>query len=189
VYDEISAPGGFWEKPLRLGEMIDVGLKSGYVASWYGTPLMIDSGGGLIVFTSATGAVHYSMGPAYGAHKAGVDKMSFDMATEFQAAGVPVTSVSLWMGAVLTDRLKNIIAADREKFAYLEGICETPEFTGHVIWALANDPDRIGRTGQTLIGAELAIDYGVKDENDRQPPSFRDTHGVAPHVNYPLVIR
>ena len=50
--------------------MIDVGLRSSYVASWLAAPLMISAGQGLIVFTSASGAVHYSLGPAYGAHKA-----------------------------------------------------------------------------------------------------------------------
>ena len=43
--------------------------------------------------------------------------------------------------------------------------------------------------GQTLIGAELAVKYGVQDVGGRQPPSYRDTHKVAPHVQYPNIIR
>jgi NAD(P)-dependent dehydrogenase (short-subunit alcohol dehydrogenase family) len=35
-------------------------------------------------------------------------------------------------------------------------IAETPELTGHLIWALFNDPNLLDKTGQTLIGAELA---------------------------------
>ena len=31
VYDELSMPGNFWEKPLKLGDMIDVGVRSGYL--------------------------------------------------------------------------------------------------------------------------------------------------------------
>ena len=44
-------------------------------------------------------------------------------------------------------------------------------------------------SGQTLIGAEQAVKYGIKDEGGRQPPSYRDTHKVAPHVQYPNIIR
>jgi NAD(P)-dependent dehydrogenase (short-subunit alcohol dehydrogenase family) len=82
-----------------------VGVRSSYVATHLAMPLLIASGKGLVAFTSASGAVHYSMGPAYGAHKAGLDKLAADMAVDFDHAKAPVTAVSIWMGAVLTDRL------------------------------------------------------------------------------------
>jgi hypothetical protein len=113
--------------------------------------------------------------------------MAADMAVEFRDKGV--VALSVWMGALLTDRLKMVIASDPAKYAYLENVVETPEFTGHIIWALFNDPELAARNGQTLIGAELAKSYGLTDANGRQPPSYRDTHGVAPHVQYPKVIR
>jgi NAD(P)-dependent dehydrogenase (short-subunit alcohol dehydrogenase family) len=188
VYDELSMPGNFWEKPLKLVDMIDVGLRSSYVASWLAAPAMVSQDSGLIVMTSASGAAHYSMGPAYGAHKAGVDKLAFDMAVDFRNAKANVSAVSIWMGALATDRLLGMIEAEPEKYGYLRGQIETPEFTGHVIWALFNDPALAERSGQTLIGAELGREYGVTDEG-RQPSSYRDTHKVAPHQHYPLVIR
>lgn len=189
VYDELSMPGNFWEKPLKLADMIDVGIRSGYVASWLAAPAMVKQERGLIVFTSASGAAHYSMGPAYGAHKAGMDKMAFDMAVDFQNAQAKVSALSIWMGALATDRLLAMIEADPDKFGYLRDQIETPEFTGHVIWALYSDPELAGLNGQTIIGAEAAIKYGVKDEGGRQPPSYRNTHQVVPHQHYPLVIR
>jgi hypothetical protein len=82
-----------------------------------------------------------------------------------------------------------IMAADPEKFGYLQNQIETPEFTGHIIWALFNDPKLMELSGQTVIGAEMAVKYGIKDEGGRQPPSYRETHKVAPHVNYPVIIR
>ena len=147
-------------------------------------PLLIASGRGLVAFTSASGAVHYSMGPAYGAHKAGIDKLAADMAVDLRAARAPVSTVSIWMGAVLTDRLQAIIDSDREKYGHLLETSETPEFTGHVIWALANAPDLAELSGQTVIGAEMALKYGIVDEGGRQPPSIRDTHKVAPREPY-----
>lgn len=189
VHDELSLPGNFWEKPLKLADMIDVGVRSSYVASWLVAPAMVRQDSGLIVFTSASGAAHYSMGPAYGAHKAGVDKLAFDMAVDFRAAGSRVTTLSLWMGALATDRLKGIIAANPAKFGYLLDQIETPEFTGHVIWALFNDPALTERSGQTLIGAEVARAFGITDADGRVPPSYRDTHKVVPLQYYPNVVR
>lgn len=189
VYDELSLPGQFWEKPRKLGDMIDVGIRSGYVASWLAAPVMVEKDHGLIVFTSASGAAHYSMGPAYGAHKAGIDKMAFDMAVDFKAAGSKVCALSVWMGALATDRLLGMIEADPAKFGYLRDQVETPEFTGHVIWALYSDPDLASLSGETVIGAEMAVKYGFTDEGGRQPPSYRDTHKVSPHRHHPLVIR
>lgn len=187
IYDELNAPGNFWEKPLKLVDLMDVGLRSGYVATWRAAPKMVEHRRGLVIFTSASGAVHYVFGPAYGAHKAGMDKFAADMAVDFKDFGV--AAISIWMGALLTDRLRSIIEAEPEKYAYLQDQIETPQFTGHVIWALYNDPNLMERSGQTLIAAELAREYGITDEGGLQPPSYRETHKVAPHTQYPNIIR
>lgn len=188
IHDELTHPGEFWEKPLKLADLINVGVRSGYVASWHAAQMMAELNKGLIVFTSASGAAHYSLGAAYGAHKIGMDKMAFDMAADFKHAGKNVAALSIWMGALLTDRLKAIIASDTEKYGYLEGACESPEFTGHIIWALLNDPDITALNGQTLIGADAARRYGLTD-NGRTPPTATEMHGVAPIQFHPATIR
>jgi len=187
LHNEMTAPGNFWEKPLEIVDMLNVGLRSSYVSSWLAAPMMVAQGRGLILFTSASGAVHYVYGPAYGAHKAGLDKFAADMGVDF--AGTGVAAISVWMGALRTERLQRLIASDPEKFGYLDGQCETPEFTGHVAWALYNDPELSGLNGQTVIGSEIGLKYGIKDEGGRQPRSYRDTHKVAPYVAYPNIIR
>jgi NAD(P)-dependent dehydrogenase (short-subunit alcohol dehydrogenase family) len=187
IHDALHAPGHFWQKPISLGRMIDVGVKSSYEASWHAAPIMVKQGGGLIAFTSSPGAVHYCMGPAYGAHKAGQDKLAADMAVDF--AGTGVASVSMWMGALATERLLAMIEADSEKYGHLVDTLETPEFTGHLIWAMFNDPARDELSGGTVIGAEMAVRYGITDKGGRVPPSARDTHKLAPREQYPLVIR
>lgn len=187
VHDELTAPGHFWEKPLKLADIIDVGLRSSYVASYYAAPIMTAHRRGLVVFTSGGGSVHYVFGAAYGAQKAGQDKLAADMAVDLKDFNV--AAISIWMGAVLTDRLEAVIASDPVKYGGLRDKCETPEFTGHVIWELFRDPKLMELSGQTLIGAEMAIKYGVKDAGGRQPPSYRDSYKVAPRVQYPIVIR
>jgi NAD(P)-dependent dehydrogenase (short-subunit alcohol dehydrogenase family) len=187
IYDELTAAGSFWEKPLKLGDIANVGIRSSYVASWYAAPIMVAQGSGLIVNTSGSGAVHYVYGPGYGAHKAAQDKMAADMAVDFVGTGV--SALSIWMGALLTDRLKMVIASDEAKYGYLWDRVESPEFTGHVVWALFNDPALAEHSGQTVIGAEMAVKYGITDDGGRQPPSYRDTHKIEPRVQFPNIIR
>lgn len=187
IYDELTTPGRFWEKPLKLADIINVGIRSTYVASWHAAPLMVEAGSGLIVNTSGSGGVHYVYGPGYGAHKAAQDKLAADMAVDFDGTGV--CALSVWMGALLTDRLRMVIASDPEKYNYLWDRVETPEFTGHIIWGLFNDPELATLSGQTVIGAEMAVRYGIVDAEGRQPPSYRKTHKIAPRVQYPNVIR
>jgi NAD(P)-dependent dehydrogenase (short-subunit alcohol dehydrogenase family) len=182
IRDELLRPAPFWEKPLAAStDLVEVGLRSSLVASYYAAPLLIQPGGGLVVFTSAPGAVRYQYGAAYGAHKAALDKFAADMAVDFWPFGVAV--VSLWLGAVLTERLRQMISHDPQ-LGYLEDIAETPEFAGHVIAALAADPAVLAVSGRTLIGAELARQYGISDRDGRQPPSVRELMHAEP-VSYP----
>lgn len=187
-HDDLAKPGHFWEKPLDQVDMWNVGLRGAYVASYHAAKIFSSQQHGLLVFTSAPGAQHYVFGPAYGVHKAGLDKMAADMAVDFKDFNV--ASISIWMGALLTDRLLKMIEAEPERYAYLNpSKMETPEFTGHIIWALFNDPDVMAISGQHLIGAELAVKYNIKDSEGRQPPSYRDTYGVAPVQQHPFVIK
>ena len=187
IHDDLTAPGPFWAKSLDIAGMLDVGLRSSYVASYYAAPLMVSRRHGLIVFTSASGSVHYVYGPVYGAHKAGMDKFAADMAVDLK--DFDVAAVSIWMGALKAERLQRLIDSAPEKYAHLAGITETPEFTGHVIWALYNDPALLEMSGRTVIGAEMGLKYGIRDEGRRQPVSCRDTHKVEPRVQYPYIIR
>ena len=187
IRDEMMGRTRFWEEPVNVIDTLDVGLRSGYVATVYAAPLMLPQRRGLVVFTSAPGAAHYVFGPSYGVHKAGMDKMAADMAVDFKEFGI--ASLSIWMGILLTERLKNIVAGAPEKFARMLEIAETPELTGHLIWALFTDPDLMDKSGQTWIGAELAREYDIEDDNGRRPPSYRDLYDIYPIRQFPRVLR
>lgn len=185
ISDELVNPKPFWEKPLALGDVLDVGLRSSYVASWYAAPLLVGRGRGLIAFTSSPGSVCYMHGPAYGAQKAGIDKMAADMAVDFRGTGV--ATVSIWMGILLTEKLRGAFAGHPEALAKTAEHAETPEFTGHLIDALYSDPGLADLSGQTFIGAELAERYGITDEGGRRPPSHR--HLGSPREPSAVVVR
>jgi NAD(P)-dependent dehydrogenase (short-subunit alcohol dehydrogenase family) len=175
--DALMAPGGFWEKPLNLSDMIHVGLRSNYVAAYYAAPMMIAAKRGLIASISFYGSVSYFHGAAYGAAKAGTDKMMRDMAVDL--AQHNVAAVSIWPGFILTDAVKAIPPEflPEDLRANLPN-WETPEFTGLVIDALARDPELMSLSGKALIGAELGTRYGIVDLDGKQPISYRATMGA-----------
>jgi NAD(P)-dependent dehydrogenase (short-subunit alcohol dehydrogenase family) len=182
LHDQLIDVGGFWEKPLDLTRILDVGLRSSYVASYYAAPLMVAAGSGLIAFISSFGANCYMHGPAYGAQKAGVDKFAADMAIDLENHGV--AAISLWLGPQLTERTRIAGRHRADQYAELLATAETPEFNGRVIEALSRDPELASLSGQTLVTAELAQRYGISEEGGRQPPSYRGMLG-EPRQQHP----
>lgn len=186
IHDALITPGGFWERPLELVDILNVGLRSHYVASYYAAPLMIETGGGLIAFTSSFGSACYMHGPAYGAQKAGVDKFAADMGVDLKPHDV--AAVSIWMGPLVTERSRRSLEERPDQYAEFMAQAETPEFTGHVIAALHADPERMSLSGSTQIGAELAERYAILDAGGRRPPSYRQMLG-EPRIPHPAVVR
>lgn len=174
------SPGGFWEKPLETADLITVGLRSHYVASFHAAPLLIANGRGLIVNTGHYGAVAYHHGPAYGAQKAGADKMAADMAKELRPHNV--AAISIWMGGLDTERARAYIASLPAE-ARPTGERESPGFTGRVIAALYAADDLMDHSGRALIGAELGARLGVTDVDGGTPRSFRRELGGPPELH------
>ena len=170
VPDGLTLPGPFWEKPLSLQDILNVGLRSSYVAAYYAAPLLVKQGG-LLVNTSSPGGRSYMHGPAYGAGKAGVDKMAHDMAVDFEPYQVAV--VSLWMGLLKTERTQAAFEADPDLYRDMMAMVESPEFTGRVVAALSADKNRMARSGKVWFAAELGAEYGLADIDGRLPPSPR----------------
>jgi dehydrogenase/reductase SDR family protein 1 len=148
----------FWEIPIRFWDVFHtVGLRSHYVASAFAAPLLIETGGGLIVCISSPGAIRYASNIAYGVGKAGIEKLVRDMAEELRPHNV--ASVSLWPGFVRTEDVL-------EQSDVYPDLSQTVSqiFPGRAVAALAADPEMMARTGQTLKGAELAEEYTFADD-------------------------
>lgn len=180
IHHQLIEKKPFWEKELDALKILDVGLRSAYVASWHAAQMMVKQGRGLIGFGSSFGGSCYMHGPAYGAQKAGVDKFAHDM--EHDLRGTGVVSVSIWMGPLVTER--SLIARDTNPEQY-EGFIETaenPEFTAHILNAIDEAPNRDALSGSTLIGAEIAKELGVADKGNERP-SYREMLGNPPVKN------
>jgi NAD(P)-dependent dehydrogenase (short-subunit alcohol dehydrogenase family) len=46
LHDALTQSGPFWEKPLELTELWEVGMRSHYVAAWHAAPLLLANGEG-----------------------------------------------------------------------------------------------------------------------------------------------
>ena len=182
VPDALTDDGPFWEKPLDLQQQFDIGLRSTYVMSFHAAPLLIadPTRRPLVVSTSGYGSVTYMHGPAYGAVKAGVDKLSHDMAVDFGPYGV--TAISIWVGMQRTERTRaNFLRhPDRYGPGELGTISESPEFTGRVIAAFDRWPQKLELSGRALIGAELGAFLNVEDVDGERPRSRRVFLGDPP---------
>jgi NAD(P)-dependent dehydrogenase (short-subunit alcohol dehydrogenase family) len=177
--EDLTTAKPFWEKPLSNWQMVDVGVRSNFVAAWHAAQLMVPQRSGLIVAISGYVGVTYTYGVVFGLCKTAVDRMARDMAVELKPHNV--TSLSLWQGLTLTERAERNLAANPAMQSLIvtdPTIACTPEFPGRLIAALAADAQLIARTGGTFISAELAAEYGVTDVDGKVIPSLRAQRGA-----------
>lgn len=153
---------GFWTAPLsRWDNMFAAGVRAQYVASVLAAPMMVERRSGLIVNISFWAAQKPTMGVAYGAAKAASDQMARCMAHELREHNV--AAVSLYPGLVRTEAVMK--AAE----AFDLSNSESPQFTGRAVAALAADNNIMQKSGQVLVGAALAAEYGFTDVDGKQP--------------------
>lgn len=184
MHHQLIDKAPFWEKELDAQKILDVGLRSAYVASWHAARIMVPQRSGLIAMTSSFGASCYMHGPAYGAQKAGLDKLAHDMEHDFRGTGV--IAVSLWLGPQLTERALIAAKTNPEQYEGFLSMAENPEFSAHVLAAIDQAPNRDELSGQTLIVAEIARELGVTDRgHDR--PSHREMLG-SPRPKNPAAV-
>lgn len=179
IPEDLTVPGSFWEKPLSNWDMVDVGVRSNFVAARHAAQMMVPQGSGLIIAISGYVGVTYTYGVVFGTCKSAVDRMARDMAIELQPHGV--ASLSLWQGLTMTERAERNIAANpaMQKLTVTNPLIGcSPEFPGRVIAALLADEAIMARSGGTFITAEVAQDYGITDVDGKQIPSLRAERGA-----------
>jgi len=154
----------FWEMPIALwDDLIDVGLRSHFVASRFAAPLLIEQGHGTIINVASHGSVNgknsSTMSDAlipYSVGKAGLHRLTSDMAVELHDAGIAV--IAVWPPGTRTEG----VLAQAELFGDLSRWRE-PIFTGRVVAAYLATHDALSRTGDALTITELASELGVSN--------------------------
>ena len=160
-------PAPFWEQPLhRWTGMMDAGVRAAFMCSAHAARMMTPRHRGLIINVSFWSAQRHLGNTIYGMAKAATDKMTSDTAVELKPFNIPV--ISLYPGLVRTE---SVLAAAKSG-AFDLSTSESPEFGGRVINALFHDPNLMSRTGQVLVVAAVAKEFGVLDIDGNSPPAL-----------------
>lgn len=157
----------FWEQPPhRWAAMMDAGVRAAFMCSAHAARMMTPLRRGVIINISFWSAQRHLGNTIYGIAKSATDKMTSDTAVELKPFTVPV--ISLYPGLVRTE---SVLAA-AESGAFDLSTSESPEFIGRVINALFQDPNLMARTGQVLVAAAVAKEFGVVDIDGSSPPAL-----------------
>lgn len=158
-------PAPFWEQPpWRWDAMLTAGVRAAFVASQHAARSMVRMRRGLIVNISHWASQKYIGNVLYGTAKAATDKLAADMSHELRSYDVSV--VSLYPGLVRTEAVLAAGVFDLSN-------SESPEFIGRAVAALTTDPAVIRWTGQVVVAAALAREYGFTDVDGTQPEPLR----------------
>ena len=129
--------------------------------------MMVPQRAGLIVMISSPGARCYLHGPAYGAGKAGIDKMSADMAQDLKKHGV--ACVSLWAALTLTERSQVAMREHPGEYDAVMANAVHPEFMGRLLDALLQRSAARRALGQDLVRGRARP--GARRARRRRPPA------------------
>lgn len=176
VYKIPSPPawgGGFWDHPFEIwDDQVGIGLRAHYLACWHAAPLMFASSNAAMLNVSSPGGQTYHFSSSYGAGKAGLDRMTADMAIELKPKGIP--ALVLYPGVVATEF---ILDASKGQSMDLSQ-AQTPLLVGRTAAALLASDNLMARTGTIQWVEDLAEEFDVLDETGKRP-----TTGYAQRVD------
>ncbi len=165
----------FLEHSLEKGlKLLENGALSHIITSYYGIPLMVEHGGGLIVeVTDGTNDEIRDFNFYYDLEKATNIRLAQSLAKQLRQHKIAV--VALTPGFLRSEEMldhfgvteanwKDAIQHDRY-FAY----SETPFYIGKAVVALACDKKVMQKSGQALVSGKLAREYGFTDLDGTQP--------------------
>ncbi|HSD85155.1 MAG TPA: SDR family NAD(P)-dependent oxidoreductase [Anaerolineae bacterium] len=152
----------FWQQPLwRWDAMFQSGVRGAYIAGQFAAQKMVEQRRGLIVNISYWASQKYMGNVAYGTAKAAVDRLAIYMAHELREHNV--AAVGLYPGLVRTEN----VLESAEHFDLSNS--ESPQFSGRAVAGLLADPNIMQKSGQILVAAALAAEYGFADIDGKQP--------------------
>ena len=167
VYKIPSPPawgGGYWDHPIQVwDDQVGIGLRSHYVASWHAARWMFESEYARMLNVSSPGGQSYHFSCSYGAGKAGLDRLTADMAIELEPKGVP--ACVLYPGSVATEFIQDHAEAQGMDLSQ----SQTPLLVGRAATALLLTDDMMSRTGTIQWVEDLIEEFDLYDENDSRP--------------------
>ncbi len=156
--------GGYWDHPIQVwDDQVGIGLRAHYVASWHAAQLMFASAGAAMLNVSSPGGQSYHFSSSYGAGKAGLDRLTKDMAVELEPKGIP--AVVLYPGSVSTEFIQD--AAQEQGMDLSQS--QTPLLVGRAAAALLASDNLMARSGSIQWVEDLVEEFDLYDENGSRP--------------------
>ncbi len=179
-----------WEHDLAGGlRMLRMGVDTHVITSTKAIPLMLRSGGGLLVeMTDGTSQFNSSyregVGFYYDLVKANVERIIKGLAHEL--ADHPVTALGVTPGWLRSENMLEAFGVTEETWRdALEkvpgfAISESPTYVARGLAALAGDPDLSRFAGQVLTSRQLADTYDLTDADGSRPDAwgYIEAHGI-----------
>lgn len=167
VYKIPSPPawgGGYWDHPIQVwDDQVGIGLRAHYVASWHAAQWMFKSDYARMMNVSSPGGQSYHFSSSYGAGKAGLDRLTADMAIELEPKGIP--AVVLYPGSVATEFIQD--AAEEREMDLTQS--QTPLLVGRAATSLLMQDDLMSRTGTIQWVEDVIEEFDLYDENGSRP--------------------
>ena len=164
--------GGYWDHPIQVwDDQVGIGLRAHYVASWHAARLMFASDGAAMINISSPGGQSYHFSCSYGAGKAGLDRLTADMAVELEPKGIP--AIVIYPGSVATEF---ILDAAQEREMDLSQ-SQTPLLVGRAVGALLGSDNLMARTGTIQWVEDLVEEFDLYDEHGKRPTQRYATRG------------
>ncbi|QNA83992.1 SDR family oxidoreductase [Sphingomonas sp. So64.6b] len=170
-----------WEHDLDKGlRLLRLQVETHMITAHHALPLLIERPGGLLVEVTDGpadyNADHYRINPFYDLAKVSVNRMAWAHAKDLAPYGA--TSVSLSPGWLRSEiMLETFGVAEKNWRDALDkvphfAISESPRFPGRAVAALAADPERAQRNGQSVTSGQLAQHYGFTDLDGSRPDAW-----------------
>ncbi|RJX39239.1 SDR family NAD(P)-dependent oxidoreductase [Paenibacillus pinisoli] len=168
----------FWKHSLANGLLIqERAVKAHLITSYYGAPLMLEQGSGLVVEITDGIDYRYRGNLFYSLAKISSIHLAEAMAAELKPHGVSAVAVTpgflrseemLEHYGVAETNWQDAVGSGKPNAEHF-GQSETPRFIGRGIAALAADPDYAAKSGAVLASWDLSDLYGIMDIDGRYP--------------------
>jgi len=156
--------GGYWDHPIQVwDDQVGIGLRAHYVASWHAAKWMFESEYARMLNVSSPGGQSYHFSCSYGAGKAGLDRLTADMAVELAPKGVP--ACVLYPGSVATEFIQDHAESQGMDLSQ----SQTPLLVGRAATELLMLEDMMSRTGTIQWVEDLVEEFDLYDENGGRP--------------------
>jgi NAD(P)-dependent dehydrogenase (short-subunit alcohol dehydrogenase family) len=152
----------FWEIDLRHWDlMFHAGVRAQMTGSYFGAPLMLNQGPGLIVNTTWVLGRHHGHA-FYEVAKVASHRLVASMADDLRPHGI--AAIGLSPGFMRGERMD--LSPERA------AMTESTEYVGRAVRALATDTHVLEKSGKLLTVVDVAREYGFTDVDGGQISPF-----------------